>query len=213
MTAVNFNFDRSQKICMYGDMKKPVQKRTLATRAKLIEAARKIIQANGFGALRVEDVVKDAAVAKGTFFAHFRDKDALMDLIVGGEIDAQLDTLEQLPAPETLEGLIDHLLPLLRFMTVERYVFDLILRHSGAAAQEEIGPIALTFGRQVRVLAGWLSGGSFRRDVSPEILAEGVQAFAVQCMALRFCAINSQMSMQDRLKLYLEPWLYCKNMS
>lgn len=188
-------------------MKKPVQKRTLATRAKLIEAARLIIAQKGFGAMRVEEVVQDAAVAKGTFFAHFRDKDALMDLIIGGEIHAQLDELEKQTAPESLAALINLLMPLLRFMTTERYVFDLILRHSGAAAQEEIGPIARSFERFVTVLAPWLCDGPFRKDVPAKILAEGVQAFTVQCMALHFCAINSQVHMSKRLELYLAPWL------
>ncbi|MEP4197665.1 MAG: TetR/AcrR family transcriptional regulator [Aliishimia sp.] len=190
-------------------MKKPLQKRTLATRAKLIDAAEKIISSKGFGALRVEEVVKTAAVAKGTFFAHFHDKDALMDLIISGEIDAFLDGFEQKASPEDLDAFILHLLPLLQFMTRERYVFDLILRHSGAAAKEEIGPIARTFERQVMVLAQWISDGPFRKDVSTVILAEGVQAFAVQCMALHFCAINNEMPMDTRLKLYLEPWLLC----
>jgi AcrR family transcriptional regulator len=188
-------------------MKKPIQKRALATRAKLIDAAQKIISTKGFGAMRVEDVVQGAAVAKGTFFAHFHDKDALMDLMIGGEIDAHLDGFEKLPPPENLDTLIHHLLPLLQFMTSERYIFDLILRHSGAAAKEEIGPIAQTFDRQVKVLTQWLTDGPFRKDVPALILAEGVQAFAVQCMALHFCAINSEIPMQNRLRLYLEPWL------
>lgn len=194
-------------------MKKPVQKRSLATRGKLIEAARKIISEKGFGAMRVEELVRNAAVAKGTFFAHFPDKDALMELIIGDEINAHLDEIERQPPPENLDTLIRHLLPLLQFMTTERYVFDLILRHSGAAAKEEIGPIAQTFERQVEVLTQWLSEGPFRKDVPATILAEGVQAFAVQCMALHFCAINSEVPMQSRLRLYLEPWLHAPRAS
>lgn len=188
-------------------MKKPVQKRSLATRGKLIESAKKIISKKGFSAIRVEEVVQEAAVAKGTFFAHFHDKDALMDLIIGGEINTHLDAIERQPTPEDLDTLIHHLLPLMQFMTTERYVFDLILRHSGAAAMEEIGPIAQTFDRQVRVLTQWISDGPFRKDVPAKILSEGIQAFTVQCMALHFCAINSKLPMQNRLKEYLEPWL------
>lgn len=188
-------------------MKKPIQKRTLATRAKLIAAAQNIISSKSFGALRVEEVVQDAGVAKGTFFSHFPDKDALMELIVSDEINAHLDRIEQQPPPENLDTLLQHLLPLLQFMTSERYVFDLIIRHSGAAAREEIGPIAQTFDRQIGALTEWLTVGPFRKDVPALILAEGVQAFATQCMALNFCAINCEMPMRDRLRLYLEPWL------
>ncbi len=188
-------------------MSRPIQKRALATRAKLIKAAKDVIASKGFGAMRVEEVVQDARVAKGTFFAHFPDKDALMDFIIGQEINVHLDQMEALPLPENLDALLQRLQPLMQFMTSERYVFDVIIRHSGAAAKEEIGPIARTFDRQFTLLTQWLSDGSFRTDVPPMILAEGVQAFATQCMALRFCAINGDQPMQNRLRIYLDAWL------
>ena len=188
-------------------MNRPVQKRTLETRARLIAAAEALIDDAGYEALRVEEVVLGAGVAKGTFFAHFKDKDALMDLLVGGEIDACLDAIEKRPPPGTIDDLIETLAPLLTAMSSERYVFDVVIRHSGAAAIEEIGVIAMTFERQVRVIADWLADGPFRRDVPPALLAEGVQAFAIQSIALKFCALHSQDSMMDRLRDYLTAWL------
>ncbi len=207
VTTVNLKFDPGGKSCIHGEMNKPVQKRSLATRAKLIESAREIIASDGFSALRVEQVVQNAGVAKGTFFAHFRDKDALMEIIIGAKIDACLDTLESLPQPTTVDTLIGHLMPLIQFMTCERYVFDLIIRHSGAAAKDEIGPVARTFERQITVFAQWFSTGPFRKDVSPVILAEGIQAFAIQSMALDFCSINSEDPVDKRLTKYLDAWL------
>jgi AcrR family transcriptional regulator len=188
-------------------MNRPVQKRTLETRARLIAAAEALIDDAGYEALRVEEVVLGAGVAKGTFFAHFKDKDALMDLLVGGEIDTCLDAIEKRPPPGTIDDLIETLAPLLTAMSSERYVFDVVIRHSGAAAIEEIGVIAMTFERQVRVIADWLADGPFRRDVPPALLAEGVQAFAIQSIALKFCALHSQDSMMDRLRDYLTAWL------
>ena len=188
-------------------MPRPVQKRTLETRAKLIAAAEALIDAHGFEALRVEEVVLKAGVAKGTFFAHFRDKDALMDRIVAARIDAHLDRIETSPRPETVAELIAAWRPLVRFMASERYVFDLIMRYSGATAREEIGPIAMTFERQADVLAEWLTDAPFRRDVSPELLAEGVQAFNIQAVALNFCALHSAEAMDARLESYLTAWL------
>ncbi|MEL6934808.1 MAG: TetR/AcrR family transcriptional regulator [Pseudomonadota bacterium] len=188
-------------------MKTLIQKRAIATRAKLIDAANKAIAAKGYGALRVEDVVQRAGVAKGTFFAHFRDKDALMDIIIGNEIDRFLDQLDATPPPGSVEALIDRLTPLTQFMTHERYVFDVILRHSGAAASEEVGPIAKTFERYIMVLAPWLATASFRKDVDPWLLAEGVQALGIQCMALHFCAIHKEEPMRERMNRYFSAWL------
>lgn len=188
-------------------MIKQTQKRSIETRAKLIRVSKEVISAHGYGAMRVEEIVQSAGVAKGTFFAHFKDKDALMDLIIGAEIDALLDDALKLPQPKDLDGLILRLHPLMNFMTSERYIFDVILRHSGAAVKEEIGPIAQTFDRTIEIASKWIAKGNFRKDVPEILLAEGVQAFAVQAMALHFCAINNQEEMHLRFKKYLQAWL------
>ena len=75
-------------------MARAVQQRTLKTRARLTDAACQIIAECGYEGLRIEEVVKRAGVAKGTFFAHFHDKDALMDILIGAEIDSYLDRIE-----------------------------------------------------------------------------------------------------------------------
>lgn len=188
-------------------MARAVQKRTLETRARLIDAAEQIIAESGFEALRVEEVVLRAGTAKGTFFAHFRDKDALMDRIIGARIDTLLDEVEAGPAPKSVPEIVAALMPLCRFMTCERYVFDVILRYSGAAGIEEIGAIAMTFGRQVEVLQVWLKDGRYRPDISDDLRAEGVHAFMMQAMSVNFCALHNATSIEERLTPYLEAWL------
>jgi AcrR family transcriptional regulator len=183
------------------------QKRKLETRAKLIKAAEAIIAKVGFEALRVEDVVARAGTAKGTFFVHFKDKDTLMDTVIGPRIDALLDEIEAAPAPKTAEQMTALLLPLCDFMTSERYVFDVILRYSGAAAIEEIGPIAMTFDRQVRVFSSWFEEGTFRTDAPSDLLAEGIQAFMAQAMATKFCAFHEATTVKERLNAFLKAWV------
>ncbi|MEM7425432.1 MAG: TetR/AcrR family transcriptional regulator [Pseudomonadota bacterium] len=173
----------------------------------MIAAAEEIIASSSFEAMRVEEVVLRAGTAKGTFFAHFKDKDALMDLIIGGRIDRYLDALEQQPAPRTAEDLAEALMPLAEFMTCERYVFDVILRYSGAAAVEDIGPIAATFGRLVEIQERWLDDAGFRSDIPTDLQAEGVQAFMLQAMATKFCALHNAQSIKERFVPYLRAWL------
>ena len=200
-------FDRGHLTCDNVDMTKVIQKRTLETRARLIAAAENIIAEAGFEALRVEEVVSRAGTAKGTFFAHFRDKDSMMVRVVGARIDAFLDDMKKGPAPRTVEEIVTALMPLCTFMASERYVFDLILRHSGAAAIEEIGEIATTFGRQQEIFERWLTAGAFRKDVPVSILAEGMQAFCIQTIALRFCALHAELATDDQLRKYFAAWL------
>ncbi len=188
-------------------MTKVIQKRALATRARLIETATNVVAEKGYEALRVEEVVQGAGVAKGTFFAHFSDKDALMDLLIGNRIDRFLDDLEVVAAPTDVAEFVVALIPVYSFMTCERYVFDLIMRSSGAAAVETVGQISTTFGRQGAIVGSWIAQGDFRKDVSPRLLSEGVLAFAVQAMGLKFCALHQDQSMETRLRAYLEAWL------
>ncbi len=57
--------------------------RTLEIRSRRTALADGIVAENGFEVLRIEELVLRAGVAKGTLFAHFKDKDELMDLRIG----------------------------------------------------------------------------------------------------------------------------------
>ena len=188
-------------------MAKAVQQRTLKTRARLLDVAQTLVKQGGYEALRVEEVVLGAGVAKGTFFAHFKDKDALMEILIGAELDACLDQAAARPVPESVDDVIAALRPYHLCMSAERYVFDLVLRYSGAAGIEEIGPIARTFERYVTLVDTWMTKGPYRTDVAPALLAEGVQAFAIQSLSLQFCALHSATAFEERLRVYLTAWL------
>ena len=187
-----------------------VQARTLKTRANLLDAARAVVSEDGYEALRVEQVVAKAGVAKGTFFAHFKDKDALMEQLIAPVVDGFLDDIELLPAPQSVEEIVDALMPMIRFMTSERYIFDVILRHSGAAAKEDIGPIAQNFYRAGFAMAPWLAQGPFRKDISVELMADGLGAFLMQAMALHYCALHNENPIRNQLQMYLDAWLQPK---
>jgi len=188
-------------------MRKAIQQRTLETRSRLTSVADELVAEKGFEALRIDEVVLRAGVAKGTFFAHFQDKDELMDLLIGERIDTLLDRMAAGPAPRDADQLARRLMPLVELMSSERYVFDVIMRRSGAMALEEIGPIACTFGRLGELMGQWLAQGAFRKDVPPEILVEGVEAFLMQTLALNFCALHRDKPMKARLQPYLRAWL------
>ncbi|MEO0938191.1 MAG: TetR/AcrR family transcriptional regulator [Pseudomonadota bacterium] len=188
-------------------MARKIQKRTLETRARLLAVATELAAENGYEAMRIEDIVSRAGVAKGTFFAHFRDKDLLMDHLIGARLHQLLDALAEAPAPRDTAGVIAALAPLHDAMTSERYVIDIILRYSGAAAVTEIGPISLSFGRYLAVTTKWFTADGFRRDIPAELMAEGLQAFAMQAMALTFCALHQEQSRDARLRTYLDAWL------
>jgi hypothetical protein len=65
----------------------------------------------------------------------------------------------------------------------------------------------MTFGRHAEVMTKWLSNKPFRQDISPELQAEGVQAFAIQAISLMFCSLHNAVTVRDRLETYLDAWL------
>lgn len=189
-------------------MARATQKRALETHATLLEVATDLVAAKGYEAVRIDEIVAKAGVAKGTFFKHFGDKDGLMDQLIGAQIAAELDRLAmRTPPPASVESIVETLSPLHDILTSERYVFDIVLRYCGAASIAEIGPIAMSFGTYLHIVTDWLKAGQFRDDLSPHLGAEGVQAFAVQAMALEFCALHANEGRDGRLIRYLRAWL------
>ncbi|WP_237151681.1 TetR/AcrR family transcriptional regulator [Oryzibacter oryziterrae] len=187
-------------------MAKSVQQRTLQTRARLLVVATEVIGEAGYAALRVEDVVARAGVAKGTFFAHFRDKDTLLETLVGARLDTCLDALEALPPPRDVAGLVEALMPLIAVLGSERHVVDLVFRRFGAVTDGDASPIAKAFSRLERIVGAWLYMRVFRKDVAIDIQVEGIIGLILQALALDF-ARPAQRPLRDRLSDNLRAWL------
>ncbi len=189
-------------------MSRAPQKRKIETHDRLLTAARSLSDLNGYDALRMEEVALKAGVAKGTVFSHFADKDRLLSALIGADLHAALDQMEQ-AAPTDPRSLADAHEPLFQVAARDRVSFDIILRYSGAALETDLGPITQSFGRHMEIVAGWLStwGDAVRKDIDLELQAEGVQAFMVQVIALNFCALHSSTEITDRFETYLSAWL------
>ena len=172
-------------------MTRAPQKSRLETRAALLRVAEVLILENGFSALRVEDVVERAGVAKGTLFSHFKDKDGLLAVLIGTRVMALMDEMEAQPSPEDVEDLCYLLSPLLCFIAQDRVVFDILLRYSGSTSAVIDETVTQSFHQQISQLSDWISklqkSGKVRQDAAPELLAEGIQAFLNHVLALWFC--------------------------
>lgn len=87
-------------------MSKPPRRRLQpeARKLEIVEAAERLLQAAHGAPVRVEDVVREAGVAKGTFFLYFPTWDDLLDTIRGRLVSA-FDAAH--PLPTEIEGPID----------------------------------------------------------------------------------------------------------
>lgn len=192
-------------------MPRTPQKRRIETRARLISAAQALIEQQGVAALRVEDVVAEAGVAKGTFFSHFGDKDGLLAVILGARVMTLLDEMETGTPPRTAAEICDRLAPLLRFIAADRVIFDLLLRYSGTTATQTDEIVTQGFMRQIALFADWIAAlqaeGKCRGDLPALLLSEGIQAFVNHVLATGFCAEHAPADPAAALLPYVEGWL------
>ncbi len=86
-------------------MGKPLRRRLQpeARKLEIVEAAERLLQAHG-PRVRVEDVVREAGVAKGTFFLYFPTWDDLLDTL-RQRLVAQFDA--DYPLPTEVDGPVD----------------------------------------------------------------------------------------------------------
>jgi len=86
-------------------MNKPLRRRLHpeARKLEIVEAAERLLRADG-ARVRVEDVVREAGVAKGTFFLYFPTWDDLLDT-VRQRLMAEFDAIY--PLPTEVEGPVD----------------------------------------------------------------------------------------------------------
>ncbi|MCU9836299.1 TetR/AcrR family transcriptional regulator [Ruegeria sp. WL0004] len=193
-------------------MARPPQKRRLETRARLLAESARLVAAQGYAGLRVEDVVEAAGVAKGTLFSHFTDKDGLLAVLIGAKVMRLIDEMENAAPPADLPQLMRHLVPLLDFVASDRVIFDLLLRYSGSTGAERDEVVAEGFYRQIDLWAGWIAGmqaaGTVRGDHPAALLAEGIQAFLNQVIAIRFCQGDQAIGTPaEALYPFLVAWL------
>jgi AcrR family transcriptional regulator len=75
------------------------RERTEATQLALLEAARRLFVAKGYGETATPDIVAEAGVTRGALYHHFEDKKALFRAVVEREAKAVAVEIEEAAAP------------------------------------------------------------------------------------------------------------------
>ncbi|MDG2303418.1 MAG: helix-turn-helix domain containing protein [Candidatus Binatia bacterium] len=140
----------------------------LETRQRLYDTALAEFRERGFDAVQVEDIVRAAGVARGTFYLHFQNKEDLLNAFRGTVEEQIRDRLDGLPRPRSAKDLV-------------RLVTDALLSTRGnATSAREL--VALAFRNQpeydwnenpyfapiTRWVAHFQERGEIRKDLSAE---------------------------------------------
>ncbi len=91
--------------------KNRTQKRAVRTRRRLKEAALDIFSEKSVDAATVEEITQKADLGKGTLYQHFEDKEEIVVTLVEEAVDHLIERMRACDsAPDTIEGMLEHLL-------------------------------------------------------------------------------------------------------
>ena len=113
-------------------------RRRLLSRRRLLDAARELFVAQGYDRTRPQDIARAAGVATGTFYLHFRDKEAAFLAFAD---EAQTHLLEECrDRLEGVEGVTERIHAFIRAM------FDHAERHPGVLQVAFLDPVMIAPG-------------------------------------------------------------------
>lgn len=69
----------------------PVYQRGVETRKRIVQSARQAFVKRGYVDCAVEDILQEAGISRGTFYAHFRSKNAVFAAVVEEHLVGRLD--------------------------------------------------------------------------------------------------------------------------
>jgi TetR/AcrR family transcriptional regulator, fatty acid biosynthesis regulator len=184
-------------------MTRKVQARTLATRDRLMAAGREVVAESGLAGVRTEEVVLRAGVAKGTFFAHFPERDHFLAALLAESLRAEFAGLEPPGDRETLSAFLD------RVFVAFAHDADrvaLIARFSGPAGAG-LGMDVMVC-RVIDALAAGVGAmqaqGLVPNRAEPGVLAEGLMALVFHAAASAQCpAQGDQVAVRARAETLL----------
>lgn len=170
-------------------MTRKVQARTLATRERLLTAGREIVDESGMAGLRTEEVVLRAGTAKGTFFAHFPDRDHFLAALLAERL---AEELEGLPVPQDRAQLMQAVERIYALYAADADTVALLARFSGPAGAG-LGLdwlICLLIERLAEGLAGMQARRLIDPRRAPEVLAEALMALIFHAAASAQCGMH-----------------------
>ncbi len=170
-------------------MTRKVQARTLATRDRLLAAGREIVTVSGMAGLRTEEVVLRAGTAKGTFFAHFTDRDHFLAALLAESLAGELAPLG---APQDRAALMRVLERVYVLFAADAETVALLARFSGPAGAG-LGLdrlICEVVDRLAEGLGMMQARGEVGARARPEVLAEGLMALIFHAAASAQCGMH-----------------------
>jgi len=202
-------------------MTRKPQQRSIATRARVLQAARDLSQKHGLEALTAEAVASEAGVAKGTVFSHFGDMDGLLSHVLLERLDALRSKETQSPASDAVpqdpvEALMQRIMALIAVITDSPTILRLFLDNIGVTkancAAEFVETLDALDAELAAFLKFWQGSDTLepplRKDRLPAELVDGLIAFMIHgAILFKSHQITDRAVLEARLRRHVEAYL------
>jgi len=202
-------------------MTRKPQQRSLATRARVLDAARDLSQKHGLELVTAEAVAREAGVAKGTVFAHFGDMDGLLSHVLLDRLNALHATAAVEPAEtdqlsDPVGLVLTRMMALIAVITDSPTILRLFLDNIGVTKPNCAEEFVETLDRLDADLAGFLTTWQqsatlqppLRKDRTPAEMVDGLIAFMIHgAILLKSHQLTDRAALEARLRRHVEAFL------
>ena len=202
-------------------MTRKPQQRSIATRARVLQAARNLSAKTGLDGLTAEAVAGEAGVAKGTVFSHFGDMDGLLSHVLLERLDALRASRPENAAPTALpqdpvDALMQRMMALIAVITDSPTILRLFLDNIGVTkancAAEFVDTLDALDADLAAFLEMWQASDSLlpalRKDRLPAELVDGLIAFMIHgAILFKSHQITDKTVLEARLRRHVEAYL------
>ena len=202
-------------------MTRKPQQRSIATRARVLAAARDLSQKHGLDLVTAEAVAQEAGVAKGTVFSHFGDMDGLLSYVLLDRLNAlRAATSDEAAEPDQLSdpvGLLTRrMMALIDVITDSPTILRLFLDNIGVTkpncAAEFVETLDALDAELEHFLRFWQQEASLkpelRQDRSPKEMVDGLIAFMIHgAILVKSHQLTDRAELEHRLRRHVEAFL------
>jgi len=202
-------------------MTRKPQQRSIATRARVLTAARDLSHRHGLEVVTADAVAKEAGVAKGTVFAHFGDMDGLLSHVLLDRLKALRATValeqEQHGLPDDpVTTLMQRMMALIAVITDSPTILRLFLDNIGVTkphcAEAFVETLDGLDADLRSFLEAWQQAPSLRpclrQDRSASELTDGLIAFMIHgAILLKSHQMTDPTALEARLRRHVEAFV------
>jgi AcrR family transcriptional regulator len=201
-------------------MTRKPQQRSIATRARVLQAAMDLSQRHGLELVTADAVATEAGVAKGTVFSHFGDMDGLLSHVLMDRLKSLKSTSEDAARSDDMSDpiglLLSRMMGLIAVITDSPTILRLFLDNIGVTkpncAVEFVETLAALDADLASFLEMWQSSDlvqpALRQDRTSDEMVDGLIAFMIHgAMLFKSHQLADRVALEARLRRHVEAFL------